>query len=147
MSGLRSSSDSSGGAKLNRALYTTPNKDDNDMGSTTKSSDSPSDDELALVEASDQFNKLVNDAHGYRPLVAADEYHQGHHLRRPSTVRPQGNFAGQNPFGSPGTSVPPSVASSVSILPSQFFLWPSSLFFISILPCCRIPYPTILLHQ
>ncbi|KAF7539927.1 hypothetical protein G7054_g1812 [Neopestalotiopsis clavispora] len=112
MPGIRSSSDSSGGAMLARALEATPNKDHDGMGSTTNRSDSPSDDEMALVEASDQFNKLVNDSQGYRPLVAADEYHQGHHLRRPSTVRPPNGFVGQQPFGSPGSNVPPSVASS-----------------------------------
>jgi hypothetical protein len=136
MPGIRSSSDSSGGAMLARALEATPNKDHDGMGSTTNRSDSPSDDEMALVEASDQFNKLVNDSQGYRPLVAADEYHQGHHLRRPSTVRPPNGFVGQQPFGSPGSNVPPSVASSVSIIIDCFlcsFLRQSSCHLISIL--------------
>ncbi|KAK6077978.1 hypothetical protein SCUP234_06352 [Seiridium cupressi] len=107
----RSSSDSSGGAPLHsRALEATPLKDG--LGSTTKSSDTPSDDEMALVQASNKFNELVNDAHGYRPIVAADEYHQGHHLRRPSTVRPLPSFPGQASFDSMSIGISPSVASS-----------------------------------
>jgi hypothetical protein len=120
----RSSSDSSGGALLqSRALEETPRKDD--MGSTTKSSDSPSDDEMALVQASNKFNQLVNDAHGYRPIVAADEYHQGHHLRRSSTARLPTTHMGQSIYGSPANSVPPNVASSVriSFLSKSSIIW------------------------
>lgn len=72
---------------------------------------------MALVQASGKFNRLVNDAHGYRPLVAADEYHQGYQLQRPPTARPQTSLAGQSPFGQ-GNGVPPNVASSVSIFVS-----------------------------
>ncbi|KAH8197284.1 hypothetical protein TruAng_008567 [Truncatella angustata] len=104
MAANRSSSDSSGGALLRSgALEATPQQDDRE---STRSSESPTDDEMALVQASDKFNRLANDAHGYRPLVAADEYHQGHQLQRPPTTHP-----GQSPFGQ-NIGVPPNIASS-----------------------------------
>lgn len=123
MSTNHSSSDSSGGGVLlhSRALEETPQKDG--MYST-RSSDSPTDDEMALVQASGKFNQLNNDANGYRPRVAADEYHQGHQLQRPSTTRPPA-FAGQSIFGMAVNSVPPNIASSVRsiVLHNSFFVF------------------------
>lgn len=87
---------------------------------STKSSDSPTDDEMALVQASGKFNELVNDANGYRPRVTADEYHQGQQLQRPSTTRPSA-FAGQSIFAMSGNSVPPNIASSVRTRSSHMF--------------------------
>ncbi|KAI1869476.1 hypothetical protein JX265_006566 [Neoarthrinium moseri] len=116
MPAARSSSDSSGGGAplySSRAMEATPHKDN----ATSKSSDPPSDDEMALVKASGQFNLISNDATAPRPAVSNDPYNYGQQLQRPGTVRPPAAFGSQSPYrqssnNAVNNGVPPSIASS-----------------------------------
>lgn len=114
MAGNHSSSDSSGGSAplSSRGSGFTSSRE---MAEATKTSESPSDDEMALVRASNQFNQIANDNTAHRPALANDEYRMGHQIKRSETVRPPNGFHPPSPFSTAGAvTLPANVASSVS---------------------------------
>ncbi|KAI0136796.1 hypothetical protein BJ170DRAFT_710823 [Xylariales sp. AK1849] len=90
------SSDSGGGVPLHspRPHEATPRQEDKEPSK----SDSPTDDEMALVRASSHFNQISHDNFSPRPEVIHTNNHRGPHIARPHTARPPTAFQQQMPF-------------------------------------------------